>query len=73
MLRDFPSSIDISNTLKLTRTVGLYLKLNTPKGRGVFTSRHITKGQVVDVSPVLIFQESRQRACIQETVLNGYT
>ena len=46
---------DCDDILKLKRKPDLYLKLTTPKGRGVFTSTPIKKGEVVEVSPVLIF------------------
>lgn len=46
---------DDDDILRLKRKPDLYIRLNTPKGRGVFTATSIRKGEVVEVSPVLIF------------------
>jgi hypothetical protein len=41
----------------LPRKSGLYIKHVPPKGRGVFCSEPIAAGEIIEVSPVLIFAE----------------
>ncbi|ETI23208.1 hypothetical protein G647_05005 [Cladophialophora carrionii CBS 160.54] len=57
----------------LSRTAGLVLVMNTPKGRGVFATKHIPRGTVVEVSPVLVFSEDEVENHTQHTVLQHYT
>lgn len=59
-------------TQSLARPDGLVLVSNTPKGRGVFASQFISKGTVVEVSPVLIFP-SKEVTHTSQTVLQHYT
>jgi SET domain-containing protein len=55
----------------LPRKSGLYLKHVHPKGRGVFCSEPIAAGEIIEVSPVLIFAEDDVEA-IQYTSLSDY-
>ncbi|KIX10223.1 uncharacterized protein Z518_01304 [Rhinocladiella mackenziei CBS 650.93] len=57
----------------LSRTPGLVLVMNTPKGRGVFAIQNIPTGTVVEVSPVLIFSEDEVAKHTQHTCLQHYT
>lgn len=62
--------------LHLHRPSTLYIKQNTPKGRGVFTSANIKKGDVVEVSPVLVFEDEEERRRMigmEGSLLGGYT
>lgn len=61
------------DTYPLARAQGLVLLSNTPKGRGVFATQSISKGTVIDVSPVLILTPDEVSNHTSQTVLQHYT
>jgi len=50
---------------------GLYITFSEGKGRGVFTSREIEKGAVIEVCPVIIIPKA-ELPIIHKTVLHDY-
>ncbi|KAK5945030.1 hypothetical protein PMZ80_002233 [Knufia obscura] len=62
-----------SDSIALQRATGLLLVSNTPKGRGVFASQYISKGTILEVSPVLIFSPEEVEKHTAQTVLQHYT
>jgi uncharacterized protein len=64
-----PSASDIS----LQRCPHLYLLKTPAKGRGVFTSRPIASGTLIDACPVLILDPHENREHIEHTSLYHYT
>jgi len=50
---------------------GLYIAHSDGKGRGVFTSQSIDKGEVIEVCPVLIIPKA-ELPIIHKTVLHDY-
>ncbi|EKD13842.1 uncharacterized protein L3040_005539 [Drepanopeziza brunnea f. sp. 'multigermtubi'] len=57
----------------LTRSEGLILVMDTPKGRGVFASKDIPGRTVLDVSPVLVLDPVENEKHIKNTMLFNYT
>ncbi|KAJ9612063.1 hypothetical protein H2200_003658 [Cladophialophora chaetospira] len=57
----------------LLRTAGLVVVMNTPKGRGVFATKEISRGTIVEISPVLIFTEDEVEKHTRHTTLQHYT
>jgi SET domain-containing protein len=57
--------------IKLDRKKGLYLKPVEGKGRGVFCTSDIRKGEVLEVTPTIILNEKASRA-VDETILANY-
>ncbi|KAA8574333.1 hypothetical protein EYC84_005820 [Monilinia fructicola] len=55
-----------SNHRTFTRSTGLTLILNTPKGRGVFASQDIPARTILEVSPVLVLESQREREVREE-------
>jgi len=55
----------------LPRKSGLYIKHVPPKGRGVFCREAIAAGEIIEVSPVLIFAEDDAEG-MQYTSLSDY-
>lgn len=49
----------------------VYLKETVSKGRGVFTSKDIPEGTVVEISAVLVLTEE-ERAHVEKTILYDY-
>lgn len=58
--------------LRLDRKKGLYLKSAGIKGRGVFCTRPIRAGEILEVTPAVILNE-KATAKVDETLLNNYT
>ncbi|MBU6474846.1 MAG: SET domain-containing protein-lysine N-methyltransferase [Alphaproteobacteria bacterium] len=57
--------------IKLARKQGLYLKDTGHKGRGVFCTSDIRKGEILEVTPTLILNKPATEA-IEDTVLGNY-
>ncbi|KZF25736.1 protein methyltransferase [Xylona heveae TC161] len=57
--------------LSLKRFSNLTLKLDTPKGRGVFSTVDIARGTVIDISPVLILEPEDK--ALESKQLYNYT
>jgi len=55
----------------LDRKDGLYLKMTATKGRGVFCTSAIRKGEVLEVTPAIILSE-KETGHIDKTLLNNY-
>ncbi|MDE1152886.1 MAG: SET domain-containing protein-lysine N-methyltransferase [Micavibrio sp.] len=55
----------------LDRKKGLYLKETATKGRGVFCTSAIKKGETLEVTPALILNE-RETGHTDKTLLNNY-
>ena len=49
----------------------LYFKPVEGRGRGVFCSRPISRGEIIDVAPVVVISE-RERAALEQTQLANY-
>lgn len=64
---------DQSPKIKLRRFSPLHLRLNTTKGRGIFTSAHIPSGTIIDTCPVLILDPTENKEHIEKTSLYHYT
>ena len=73
MIYPMPAVSNNDDVLLLERNPNLYVKLNTPKGRGVFTSAAIKKGEVIEVTPLLVFRDELEKGHIRATSLEGYT
>lgn len=56
----------------LSRRSGLYLKDTKAKGRGVFCTSRIRKGEELEVTPALILNE-KETVDADRTLLNNYT
>lgn len=61
------------DTIPLQRCPSLYIKRDTPKGRGVFTSAPIPAGTVIDICSVLILDPSENVDYVEKTSLYHYT
>lgn len=57
--------------ITLFRHEGLYLALVHPKGRGVFCAEDIAKDTVIELSPLLIFDEE-EALTVDDTLLKNY-
>jgi uncharacterized protein len=57
--------------LLLGRIDGLYLKMTKTKGRGVFCTRDIKKGEEIEVTPTLVLSE-RETLLMQKTIMRDY-
>ncbi len=57
--------------IKLDRKPGLYLKDTGHKGRGVFCTQDIRKGEILEVTPTIILNKSASEA-IEDTILGNY-
>ncbi len=57
--------------IKLTRKNGLYLKDAGHKGRGVFCTSDIKKGEIFEITPTLILNESGTEH-VDNTILANY-
>src|SRR5436305_15310800 len=49
----------------------LVIESSPKRGRGVFTSKNISKGTVIEVSPVIVLSE-KERKTIEKTLLFHY-
>ncbi len=49
----------------------LYFKQVEGRGRGVFSSRAISRGEIIDVAPVVVIPE-HERAALEQTQLTNY-
>ena len=49
----------------------LFIENSPNRGRGVFTTRNITKGTVIEISPVIVLSE-KERKTIEKTLLFHY-
>lgn len=58
--------------IKLDRKKGLYLKDTGHKGRGVFCTSDIKKGEVLEVTPTIILNEADTQH-VENTILANYT
>ena len=59
--------------IPLNRKKGLYLKnTRTPKGRGLFCTDKIKKGEILEVTPALILNEADTKH-VDKTILLNYT
>lgn len=67
------ASQEANNTVRLQRFPGLHLQLDTPKGRGVFSSTMIFAGTILDTSPVLVLDPAENTTHIENTTLYHYT
>ncbi len=56
----------------LTRKPGLYLKDVPGKGRGVFCTKDIKKGETLEVTPAIILNE-KETLLVDKTRLENYT
>ncbi|KIW05125.1 uncharacterized protein PV09_03679 [Verruconis gallopava] len=61
-----------SRHIALSRVSGLQLRLDTPKGRGVFATQRIASGTVVDICPVLILSQT-DNELVSQTALYHYS
>ncbi|KAF2673728.1 protein methyltransferase [Microthyrium microscopicum] len=59
--------------IPLRRACHVVLRLNTPKGRGVFAERDIVAGEVIETCPVLILSPEENKTYIEKTELYHYT
>ncbi len=57
--------------IKLMRKEGLYLKDTGHKGRGVFCTADIRKGEILEVTPTIILNK-RETGAIEDTILANY-
>ncbi|KAF8320630.1 uncharacterized protein EI90DRAFT_3001764 [Cantharellus anzutake] len=67
--------MDISNLPPTTphlNVFGLQIKATPATGRGVYASRHIPKGTLIEVSPVLLFSQQEYEAYGKHTILDSY-
>ena len=55
----------------LERKSGLYLKKTKEKGRGVFCTKAIKKGEAIEANPTLVLNE-RETTLIQKTIMRDY-
>lgn len=55
----------------LDRRKGLYLKQTPAKGRGVFCEEDISQGDIIEVTPALVLNET-DTAHIDKTILHDY-
>ncbi|CUS14652.1 unnamed protein product [Tuber aestivum] len=60
-------------TVPLQRVGCLELILDTPRGRGVFSTRKIEAGTVVDTAPVIILNKEQFDNYIRHSLLQHYT
>ncbi|PWW75259.1 SET domain-containing protein [Tuber magnatum] len=60
-------------TVLLQRVGCLELILDTPKGRGVFATRKIEAGTVVDTAPVIILNKEQFDNYVQHSLLQHYS
>lgn len=61
------------NIVRLKRKEGLYLKdTRTVKGRGVFCTTAIRKGEILEITPALVLNE-KDTAKVDDTFLVNYT
>jgi hypothetical protein len=58
--------------IKLDRKQGLYLKDTGHKGRGVFCVSDIKKGEVLEVTPTIVLNETDTHR-VEDTILANYT
>lgn len=61
-----------SKTPRLDRKKGLYLKETAAKGRGVFCTSDIRKGEILETTPAIILTEKETEQA-EPTILNDYT
>lgn len=61
-----------TKTPRLDRKKGLYLKETPTKGRGVFCTTAIRKGEILETTPAIILTE-KETECAEPTILNDYT
>lgn len=59
--------------IPLQRCPDLYIKVDTPKGRGVYATKTIPAKTIIDVCPVLILGLEENKAHIEHTSLFHYT
>lgn len=69
--------IDTSSKLPLTtphlNLHGLSVQSSPTDGRGVYASSPISRGVVIEISPVLIFNKEEYTAHGRHTILDSYT
>ncbi|KAF2872682.1 hypothetical protein BDV95DRAFT_393327 [Massariosphaeria phaeospora] len=61
------------SSIPLRRCADLVIKTDTPKGRGIFATKHIPARTIIDVSPVLVLGLEENVAHIEHTSLYHYT
>ncbi|KAF2653403.1 hypothetical protein K491DRAFT_602996 [Lophiostoma macrostomum CBS 122681] len=59
--------------VSLQRCADLVILSDTPKGRGVFATKHIPSRTIIDVCPVLVVEAEADLKLIERTCLNHYT
>ncbi|KAI4954281.1 hypothetical protein J4E91_001991 [Alternaria rosae] len=59
--------------IPLQRCPDIVLKVDTPKGRGVFATKDIPAGTTIDICPVLILGTEENKKHIEHTSLYHYT
>ncbi|KAK5171325.1 uncharacterized protein LTR77_004469 [Saxophila tyrrhenica] len=66
-------STPTATEVKLDRFPHLYIKLDTPKGRGVFSNTPVPPGTILDICPVLLLSPAETVHHIAHTTMNHYT
>ncbi|KAI8934237.1 hypothetical protein NX059_008983 [Plenodomus lindquistii] len=61
------------NEIPLQRCPDLVIKIDTPKGRGVFASAPIPAGTIIDICPVLLLGVEENTSHIEKSSLYHYT
>lgn len=67
----YVNAMSDENHVFLDRKPGLYLKHTDAKGRGVFATTDIAKGDTLEVTPAIVLNED-QSPQLEETTLNNY-
>jgi hypothetical protein len=62
-----------SDDIPLQRCPHMVIKVDTPKGRGVFATKHIPAQTIIDICPVLILGIEENKKHIENTSLYHYT
>jgi hypothetical protein len=62
-----------SDDIPLQRCPDIAIKVDTPKGRGVFATRDIPARTIIDICPVLILGIEENKKHIENTSLYHYT
>lgn len=60
-----------TKSVKLQRNAHLYLRQTPAKGRGVFCTRDIRKGEAIEMTPALVLNK-RETDLVQKTILRDY-
>ncbi|KAH7085123.1 hypothetical protein BKA63DRAFT_11417 [Paraphoma chrysanthemicola] len=60
-------------SIPLQRCPDLEIRIDTPKGRGVFATRNISAKTIIDTCPVLVLGLAENKEHIEQTSLYHYT